>query len=94
MIGMAICDKCINDDVFRFAEQFGAIEADFSNTISVTELKARLKDVKGNARRNGVLTIETHKKGRSLVIPLNKVEFYSANRLYEYFSIKVGSAKL
>lgn len=94
MVGMSICDGCISDSVFRFAEQFETIKADFSDTITIAELKARLKDIKGSSRRNGVLAIETQKKGRSLVMPLNKVEFYIEKRLYEHFSVKAGSTKL
>ena len=94
MLGIYICSSCIDDSAFRYAEGFTSIEADFNDTTTAAELKARLKDIKGKARRSGVLPIETQKKGRSLVVPLNKVEFYLEKRLYEHFSIKVGSAKM
>ena len=85
------CSKCINDNEFIAAQQFISMEANFDEIIVASEFK---KTIPKSGKRMATLVIETRKKGRSLVLPKNKVDFYMANHIYKYFSLTVGSSKI
>lgn len=91
-IGSGYCSDCGNCDlIFKKATEFVNMSCN-SGWLKVTEFKCMLP--KSKHKRTGCLNIETSKIGRNLAIPMEKASFYIENRLYEQFSLKVGSAKI
>lgn len=88
---VGVCSKCVNDNEFIAAQQFIEMEANFDEVVVASEFK---KTIPKSGKRMATLIIETRKKGRSLVLPKNKVDFYMANHIYKYFSLTVGSSKI
>jgi len=79
---------CINDYIFEKAEEFNKMN---SKSIHITASEFAAMIPKHGIRRSRRLNIETGKKGRSYSVPNDKASFYINNKLYEYFSLKIGS---
>lgn len=93
LIGKGRCTNCcINDIIFEKTEEFIKMSVDNTIYTKLSDFKNTLP--KHSFRRSRSLNIETIKSGRSITIPYLKALFYVNNRIYEYFSLKVGSAKV
>jgi DNA polymerase III epsilon subunit-like protein len=90
ILGVGLCRKCVCDDEFRKAEEFKLMPANFDEILTINDFKKLRPEV---GRRMSCLDIETQRKGRSLMLPKNKVDFYLDNSIYKYFSLKIGASK-
>lgn len=93
-IGDYLCYDCaiLEDEIIKYAEEFVNMEADMVFTSTTAEVKKLIP--KDKSKRMKSLSINTVKKGRSYMLPNNKIDFYLEKSLYRYFSLKVGSVKL
>jgi DNA polymerase III epsilon subunit-like protein len=91
-IGCGYCSSCSDCDiVFDKATEFVNMSRN-CGWIKLSEFKTMLPKTK--RKRSGCLDIETSKMGRNITIPMEKASFYIENRIYEYFSLKIGSVKI
>lgn len=93
MVGEGRCSDCCKDDsVFEKVAIFISMPATDTLYISTSDVKMMVP--KTSFRRKRFLEIETKKSGRRHTVPLTKIAYYVDNKIYEYFSLKIGSVKI
>jgi len=94
IIGSGLCTKCAvaEDVIIAAGDEFLAMKPDHSFVDSMSYVKTYIP--KSTGKRMRCLPIEITKKGRSNMLPMNKVEFYVDKKLYKYYSMGVGASKI
>lgn len=93
----AKCPNCMVDDnaIDQLKKQLDMIVPDYSATYKTPEIKDALKSANRlNSKRNFCYEPEVKKIGRSNCVAKNIIDFYIENKMYEIYSLKIGSVKL
>lgn len=92
-IGSGYCSECSDaiNVIFEKATEFINMKCD-GGWIKFTDVKSLIPKMKH--KRSGFLELEIKKNGRSNTVQMEKISFYIDNRIYEQFSLKVGSVKI
>lgn len=91
--GFEICDECADStSAFEAYYAMMKLETNPFNTYTTAEVKALIP--KDKPRRSGTIALEVKKRGRNNTVSADIVDFYIANKLYNYFSLTIGATKL
>ena len=95
-LGYEICRDCGNSEpILRHYEGLMKLmeqPVNMFNAYSVKEIKEKLPKTKHKKSKSIVLTAS--KRGRSNYVSADVVDYFIANRLYDYFSLMVGKTKV
>lgn len=93
IFGFEICDSCADSSMI-FEAYYEMLKVPFNifNTYTTAEVKNLIP--KDKPRRSGTIALEVKKRGRSNTVSADIVNFYIANKIYNYFSLTIGTTKL
>lgn len=91
--GFEICDDCA-DSTAIFEAYYEMMKIEFNQFSSYTTAEVKELIPKDKPRRSNTIALEVKKRGRSNTVSADIVNFYVANKIYNYFSLTIGSVKI